>query len=109
MGQNTKNVTDSTFETDVLKSAKPVLVDFWAEWCPPCKALAPTLEEIAGEMVDKIHVLKLDVDANQTAASTYGIRSIPTMILFKDGKAVDQLMGKVPKATLVSFISKHLG
>ena len=108
MGQNTKTVTDASFDADVLKSSQPVLVDFWAEWCPPCKALAPTLEEIAGEMSSQVKIMKLDVDANQTAASQYGIRSIPTMILFKDGKAVDQLMGKVPKATLVEFITKNI-
>jgi thioredoxin 1 len=107
MGQFTKAVTDAEFDKEVLKSSKPVLVDFWAEWCPPCKALAPTLEEIAEEMSTKLTVLKLDVDENQNAAAQYGIRSIPTMILFKDGKAIDQLMGKVPKATLVDFINKN--
>lgn len=108
MGQFTKAVTDDSFTTDVLQSSTPVLVDFWAEWCPPCKALAPTLEEIAEEMSTQVKILKLDVDANQGSAAQFGIRSIPTMILFKDGKAVDQLMGKVPKDALVSFISKHL-
>lgn len=108
MGQFTKIVTDSTFDADVINSSTPVLVDFWAEWCPPCKALAPTLEEIAQEMNSKVKILKLDVDENQNSAAQFGIRSIPTMILFKNGKAVDQIMGKVPKATLVDFISKHL-
>jgi thioredoxin 1 len=107
MGQFTKSVTDSEFESEVLKSSKPVLVDFWAEWCPPCKALAPILEEIAEEMSSKVTIMKLDVDENQNAAAQYGIRSIPMMILFKDGKAIDTLLGKVPKATLVDFINKN--
>jgi len=105
--ENIKHVTDAEFELEVLKSSTPVLVDFWAEWCPPCKALAPTLEEVAGEMSDKIKVMKLDVDENQNAAAQYGIRSIPTMIIFKNGRPVDQLMGKVPKGALVEFINKN--
>jgi thioredoxin 1 len=83
MGQFTKPVTDATFESDVLKSSTPVLVDFWAEWCAPCRALAPTLEEIAEELSTQVKIVKLDVDANQDAAAQFGIRSIPTMILFK--------------------------
>ena len=108
MGIHTAPVTDTSFEAEVLKSNLPVLVDFWAEWCGPCKALAPTLEEIAEEMKAKVRVMKLDVDANQNMASQFGIRSIPTMILFKNGQAVDQIMGKVPKGTLVDFINKHV-
>ncbi len=108
MGQHTHAVTDASFDTDVLKSNTPVLVDFWAEWCAPCRALAPTLEEIAEEMSTQVKVMKLDIDNNQDAAAKFGIRSIPTMILFKGGQPVDQIMGKVPKATLVEFISKHL-
>ncbi|GIL16565.1 MAG: thioredoxin [Oligoflexia bacterium] len=108
MGQFTKDVTDSSWDADVTKSNVPVLVDFWAEWCPPCKALAPTLEEVAQEMGAKMKIVKLDVDNNQNAAAQFGIRSIPTMILFKGGQPVDQLMGKVPKDTIVSFITKHL-
>lgn len=107
MGQFTKHVTDAEFDKEVMQSSTPVLVDFWAEWCPPCKALAPTLEEIAQEMNGKVKIMKLDVDENQNSAAKFGIRSIPTMILFKDGKAVDQIMGKVPKATLVDFITKN--
>lgn len=107
MGQFTKPVTDAEFEKEVMQSSTPVLVDFWAEWCPPCKALAPTLEEIAQEMNGKVKILKLDVDENQNSAAKFGIRSIPTMILFKNGQAVDQIMGKVPKQTLVDFITKN--
>jgi thioredoxin 1 len=108
MGHHTSPTTDQSFEADVLKSNLPVLVDFWAEWCGPCKALAPTLEEIAEEMKTQVKIMKLDVDANQNMASQFGIRSIPTMILFKNGKAVDQIMGKVPKAALVDFITKNI-
>lgn len=105
---NTKVVTDANFESEVIKSSTPVLVDFWAEWCGPCKAIAPKLEEIAGEMSSKIKIMKLDVDNNQQTASAYGIRSIPTMILFKDGKPVDQMMGNLPKENIVQFITKSL-
>lgn len=104
----TKPVTDANFESEVIKSSTPVLVDFWAEWCGPCKAIAPKLEEIAGELGAKIKVVKLDVDANQETASKFGIRSIPTMILFKDGKPVDQMMGNRPKESIVEFISKSI-
>ncbi len=108
MGQNTVAVTDQSFENEVLKASTPVLVDFWAEWCGPCKAVAPKLEEIAGEMGAKVKIAKLDVDNNQEYASKFGIRSIPTMILFKGGKPVDQIMGNQPKENIVNFISRHL-
>lgn len=104
----TKPVTDADFENEVIKCSTPVLVDFWAEWCGPCKAIGPKLEEIAGEMGNKVKIVKLDVDANQQTASKFGIRSIPTMILFKDGKAVDQMMGNRPKEFIVDFISKSI-
>jgi len=108
MANNTIPVTDTSFENEVLKSTTPVLVDFWAEWCGPCKAIAPKLEEIASELGGKVKIAKIDVDSNQESAAKFGIRSIPTMILFKGGQKVDQIMGNQPKENIVSFIERHL-
>lgn len=102
---STVKVTDASFEEQVLKSPEPVVVDFWAEWCGPCRMIAPSLEEIASEMKGKIKVVKLNIDENPGVASKLGIRSIPTLILFKDGKAAAQKVGAAPKGELVRWIS----
>jgi thioredoxin 1 len=99
-------VGDSTFDDEVLKSSVPVLVDFWATWCGPCKAIAPTVDEFARENKGKVKVAKVDVDQNQQVAQKFGIRSIPTLLLFKDGRVVDSLIGVVSKAKLVDALSK---
>ncbi|MBH0122905.1 thioredoxin [Rhodococcus sp. NPDC003382] len=98
---NTITITDSSFVEDVLQSEKPVLVDFWATWCGPCKMVAPVLEEIAGEHSDKLTVAKLDIDANPTSAQDYKVMSIPTMILFSGGKPVKTIVGAKGKAALL--------
>lgn len=99
------NIKDSQFETEVLKSDKLVLLDFWAEWCGPCRALGPKLEEIAGEHADKVKVVKINIDENKETAQKFGIRSIPTMILFKDGKDVETLTGNLPKEDIVAKLN----
>ena len=102
---STIKVTDASFEEQVLKSSEPVVVDFWAEWCGPCRTIAPSLEEIASEMKGKVKVVKLNIDENPGVAGKLGIRSIPTLILFKDGKAAAQKVGAAPKGELVRWIS----
>jgi thioredoxin 1 len=100
--------TDNNFEGEVLKSDKPVLIDFWAPWCGPCKAIGPIVEELAGQLKGSIKVMKLNVDENQKTAINYGVRSIPTIILFKDGKVLDTIIGLVPKEKLEDFVKKGL-
>ncbi len=101
-------VTDATFEAEVLKADLPVLVDFWAAWCGPCKMIAPVVEELAKDYAGKLKVCKLNVDENNQTAAQYGIMSIPTLMLFKAGKPVERLIGYMPKAKLVEKISPHL-
>lgn len=101
-------VTDGTFQETVLNSEQPVLVDFWAEWCGPCKMIAPVLEELAEEMDGQLKIGKLDVDSNMNTAMAYGISSIPTLLLFKDGEAVERIVGLQQKQQLLGHIQPHL-
>ena len=98
-------VSDASFESDVLKSAEPVVVDFWAEWCGPCRMIAPALEEIAGQLGDKVKIVKLNVDENPNTAAKYGIMSIPTLMLFKNGEIASRQVGAAPKQKLHQWIS----
>ena len=108
MAKHTVDVTDATFRDDVLSSDKVVLVDFWAEWCGPCKMVAPVLDEIAGENKDKLTVAKLDIDANPATARDYHVMSIPTMIVFQGGRPVKQIVGAKPKAALLNDLADYL-
>jgi thioredoxin 1 len=101
-------VSDQNFETEVIKSDTPVLVDFWAAWCGPCRMVAPVLEEIATEQGEKVKIAKLDVDANPITAGRFGVRSIPTMILFKNGREAQRVVGYMPKEKLLQQIQPHL-
>ena len=108
MGAKTFNVNTDEFQSEVLESSTPVLVDFWAEWCGPCKMIAPIVDEIASEYEGKLRVAKVDADANQDVLMNYGIMSIPTLILFKEGEAVERITGFKPKGKIVSKIVTHI-
>ena len=108
-GNGIVEVTDANFDQDVLKSDKPVLVDFWATWCGPCRAIAPIVDELAKEYQGKIKVGKMDVDRNNATPMRYGVRGIPTLLVFKGGQVKEQIVGYVPKETIQKALDKHIG
>jgi thioredoxin 1 len=106
MGENAVHINDTSFEAEVLKASGLVLVDFWAEWCGPCRQLGPVLEDLAGEMKGKVKIVKANVDQSPTIAGQYGIRSIPTLILFKDGQPIETKVGGLPKQALAAWLNE---
>ena len=104
----TSKTSDQNFKTDVLDSKQPVLVDFWAEWCGPCKAIAPSLEELSDEMTNKLKIVKINVDENPSISQTYSIRSIPALMIFKDGEKISEKMGALPKSALESWVNETI-
>ena len=102
------HITDATFEADVLRSDVPVLLDFWAPWCGPCRMIAPVLDDLAAEFGDKVKVAKINIDENQATPAQYGVRSIPTLLLFKEGKIVATQVGALPKNQLTAFVNKNI-
>ncbi len=108
MGQDTLTVGDDTFEQQVLKSPEPTLVDFWAEWCAPCRAISPVVEELAEKYKGRLRVAKMNIDEHPNTPGKYSVRAIPTLLLFKGGQVVDQIVGLVSKSKLDDVISKHL-
>ena len=108
MSEHIKHVSDASFDAEVIKSATPVLVDYWAEWCGPCKMIAPVLEDLAKTYAGRLTVAKLDIDANPAVTTKYGIRGIPTLILFKDGQVHAQKVGAMSKSQLTAFVDSNL-
>ena len=104
----TNKTNDQNFKIDVLDSKQPVLVDFWAEWCGPCKAIAPSLEELSEEMASKLKIVKINVDENLSISQTYSIRSIPALMIFKDGEKISEKMGALPKSALQSWVNETI-
>jgi len=106
--ENIANVTDASFENDVLKSKEPVLIDFWAPWCGPCRAIAPVVEQLAKEYEGKVKMVKVNIDDNPRVPTQYDVRSIPTLLLFKDGKVLGQIVGAVPRPKIEELVKKAL-